>query len=405
MIDRCGLKVTDTPRMWEYCLNFHLFRTACVLAALAMPGLVGARDLGPKPPAAEEIPIALLVDGTSGQILHERNADRRFMPASITKTMSAFVAFELIAEGKLDPRQTFTVRPETFAKWRRKGSTMFLPRNARVTVDDLIMGLMNVSANDGAVVLAEGAAGSVENWVKLMNRKARELGMSDSHFGTPNGWMDDGHTFVSARDLAKLAMAMQLRHPKKYARYIGHTGFTYAGITQPNHDPLIGKVRGADGIKTGFTNEAGMGYLGSVRRNGHRLILVVAGADRAAARNRAAREYVEWGFSNFDARLLFREGAKVGTARVQDGSERHLSLRTAGPIFVSVPRGSHPDLSLKIRYEGPLKAPVDEGEQVAELEIRVAGMPTSSVPLLAGEKVTKAGFFARIWNGIVGLVA
>lgn len=385
-------------------MKLHLFNSVFAVLALANPGIASARDFYPRPPAADEIPIALLVDGTSGQILHQRNADRRFMPASITKTMSAYVAFELIAEGKLDPRQTFTVRPETFAKWKRKGSTMFLSRDAHVTVDDLLMGLMNVSANDGAVVLAEGAAGSVDNWVRLMNQKARELGMSNSHFGTPNGWMDDGHTFVTARDLARLAIAMQLRHPKKYARYIGHTGFTYGGITQPNHDPLVGKVHGADGIKTGFTNEAGMGYLGSVKRNGHRLILVVAGADRASARNRAAREYVEWGFSNFDAQLLFPEGAKVGNARVQDGSDRHVALKTAGPIFVSVPKGTHPDLSLRIRYEGPLKAPIVDGEQVAELELKVAGMPASYIPLLASKPVAKAGFFARIWNGIVGLV-
>ena len=377
-----------------------------VATALFLASAANARDSSPpQPPAAEDVPIALLVDASSGQVLHERNADRRFVPASITKTMTAFVAFELMEEGKLDPRQTFTVRPATFANWHRKGSTMFLPQDARVTVDDLLTAIMNVSANDGAIVLAEGAAGSVDEWVKLMNQKARELGMSNSHFGTPNGWMDDGHTFVSARDLVKLAMAMQTRHPQKYARYIGHAGFTYGGITQSNHDPLIGRVPGAEGIKTGFTNEAGMGYLGSVKRNGHRLIMVVAGVDRAQIRNRAAREYVEWGFSNFDARLLFPEGAVVGIARVQGGSTRGVELRTRGPVFVSVPKGTAPEISMRALYHGPLRAPIQGDQPVAELELKVAGMPTSYIPLLAAEPVAKAGFLARVWNGIAGWIS
>lgn len=377
-----------------------------IAAALALAGTADAREsLPPQPPAPEEVPIALLVDASSGQILHERNADRRFMPASITKTMTAFVAFELMEEGKLDPRQTFTVRPATFANWHRKGSTMFLRHDARISVDDLLMGIMNVSANDGAIVLAEGAAGSVEDWLDLMNRKARELGMSNSHFGTPNGWMDNGQTFVSARDLVKLATAMQARHPQKYARYIGHAGFTYEGITQSNHDPLVGRVRGAEGIKTGFTNEAGMGYLGSVNRNGRRLLLVVAGVDRASTRNRAARDYVEWGYSRFDARLLFPKDAEVGIARVQDGSNRGVSLKTRGPIYVSVPKGSNPKISMHLLYNGPLRAPIEADQAVAELELKVAGMPTSYIPLLAAEPVRKAGFLARVWNAIAGWIA
>ncbi len=381
-------------------------RLAIFAVSLAGASIAHAREsLPPLPPPAEDVPIAILVDASSGQVLHARNADRRFVPASITKTMTAFVAFELMEEGKLDPRQTFTVRPATFANWHRKGSTMFLPQDARVTVDDLLTAIMNVSANDGAIVLAEGAAGSVDEWVKLMNQKARELGMSNSHFGTPNGWMDDGHTFVSARDLVKLAIAMQTRHPQKYARYIGHAGFTYGGITQSNHDPLLGRVPGAEGIKTGFTNEAGMGYLGSVKRNGHRLILVVAGVDRAKIRNRAARDYVEWGFSNFDARLLFPEGAVVGIARVQDGSKRGVELRTRGPVFVSVPKGTDPKMSMRLVYHGPLKAPIDDGQPVAELELKVAGMPTSYIPLLAAQPVDKAGFLARVWNGIAGWIS
>ena len=150
----------------------------------------------------------MMVDLTSGQILQERSVDRRFLPASITKVMTIFVAFDLMDEGKLDPAQSFTIRPETHEEWFRKGSTMFLPADEPVTADNLLRGITTVSANDGSVVLAESTAGSVENWVQMMNAKARDIGMADSHFGTPNGWPDEGKTFVTARDLVTLAGAM-----------------------------------------------------------------------------------------------------------------------------------------------------------------------------------------------------
>jgi len=378
-----------------------LFLAMPVVAWASAEGASG-REPALSPPIAAEVPIALLIDATSGQTLHERNADRRFMPASIAKAMTAFVAFELIDEGKLDPRQTFAVRPQTFRDWRRKGSTMFLAHDSRITVDDLLTGIMNVSANDGAIVLAEGATGSVENWVDLMNEKARKIGMENSHFGTPNGWMDEGKTFVTARDLARLASEMIRRHPKKYARYIGHKGFTYNGITQANHDPLLGRVHGADGIKTGFTNEAGYGFLGSVKRGDDRLIVVVAGADRASHRDREARQYVEWGFSQFDHRRVFGKGTVIGTAKVQGGDARSVALKSLDTIHVSVPNGTNPEVHMRIRYDGPIKAPIAQGQEVAVLELEVEGMPTSRIPLVASEEVSRAGFFSRIWNGIAG---
>lgn len=364
---------------------------------------VQARDgVGPQPPSADTIPIALMIDATSGQVLHARNADRRFIPASITKTMTAFLAFELMEQGRLDPRQSFTINDKTFEEWSGLGSTMFLPKDARPTVSELLLGIMTVSANDGAIALAEGAAGSVEDWVLMMNAEARDIGMANSHFGTPNGWPDGGKTFVTARDLTRLARTMIERHPAKYRTYIGNPSFAYNGVAQANRDPLLGRVKGADGIKTGFTNEAGNGFLGSVERNGRRLIFVVAGADEQAERNAAARDYVEWAFASFDDRLMFGAGATVGEARVQNGASRRVSLRPASPIYVSVPKGSDPDLSMRIRYEGPVKAPIKAGDRIAFLELDVAGMPTSRIPLEAAEDVPVAGHFRRLWNGIAG---
>lgn len=353
-------------------------------------------------PSQEEAPIALLVDVTSGQVLFSRNADRRFIPASITKAMTIYLAFELIEEGRLSPAQVMTPKADSWREWAGKGSTMFLPADARVRVADLIGAIANISANDGSVVLAEGQAGSVEGWVDAMNRKARELGMADTRFGTPNGWPDEGRTFTTAADLIRLGEAMVERHPEKFARYVGIPEFTYNGITQPNRDPMLGRVRGADGIKTGFTNEAGFGFLGTAKRNGQRLMLVVAGVERSPVRARASRQLIEWGFENFDRRQIFPAGAEVGKVRVQGGSARNLGVVTPRSVFVNVPKDAAGALSASIVYDGPLRAPITVGQEVAELRIAVPGMDPAIIPLVAREDVEQAGFFERIWNGIAG---
>ncbi|WP_249171926.1 D-alanyl-D-alanine carboxypeptidase family protein [Erythrobacter sp. JK5] len=351
-------------------------------------------------PPEDQAPIALLVDISSGQILHERNADRRFVPASITKAMTIFLAFELMEEGRLDPRQTFSVRPETWREWNGKGSTMWIAPENPVRVADLLTGIATVSANDASIVLAEGAAGSVAAWTELMNAKARELGMTNSHFATPNGWPDEGRTFTTARDLVRLAEAMVARHPKKFAQYVGRPEFLWNGISQPNHDPMIGRVKGADGIKTGFTNEAGHGFLGTARRGNQRLVMVLAAADGYGSRARNSRSYIEWGFSAFERRRLFAQGQQVGFARVQDGSARSIALVTDRPVYVNVPQRRSAELAMAIRYDGPLRAPFEAGDRVAILEVTVPGMEPARIPLMARHSIERAGPFARLWNGI-----
>ncbi len=344
----------------------------------------------------------MLVDLSSGQILHAREENRRFVPASITKVMTAYVAFDLIEQGLLDPRQVFEVRRETGNEWGGKGSSMFLEAGDRVLVSDLLTGITTVSANDGSIVLAEGQAGSVEAWIELMNQTARKIGMANSHFGTPNGWPDEGHTFTTASDLVALAQALITDHPRKYARYFGQTGFRYNNIAQDNRDPWVGRVNGADGIKTGYTNEAGFGFLGSAERNGRRLVVVVAGIDRQSIRNRASREYLEWGFSAFEQRQLFQSGESVGTVRVQGGSSRALNVVTDRPVRINLPRDGEADFDVAIQYDGPLRAPIAAGTRVASLRITTPGMQPAIVPLLAASDVGRADFFDRLLNGIAG---
>lgn len=385
----------------------HLLLRFCGLfAALALIGgaaqAIDTTDRSAGSPDAAEVPIALLVDMRSGQTLYSKEPDRRFMPASITKVMTAFVAFEMIKAGELSERQYITFSKDAASKWRRKGSTMFLDGGDSVPVWMLLRGITAVSANDASIALAEGAGGSVEGWTARMNQTAAELGMSDSHFNTPNGWMDEGMTFTSARDLTTLAREMITRHPALYARYFGKNGLEYNGIAQANHDPITGRVRGADGLKTGFTNEAGFGFLGSAERNGNRLLMVVAGADRARARDKLARDLMEWGFDAFDRDLVFSKGETVAEARVQGGAARTVELVASAPINIAVPAGSNPESSARLQYDGPLRAPIAEGQRVAYLEFEVVGMPTSRIPLYARDAVPEAGFLTRVWNGISG---
>ncbi len=378
----------------------HAIAVVAFAMAAAVPGSAKDEQITSAPISETDAPIALLVDLTSGQVLFEREADRRFVPASITKTMTAFVAFEKIERGEIDPRQRFTVSDQAFRDWRGKGSTMFLNRGDRVSVDQLLKAVMTISANDASVVLAEGASGSLAAWYADMNAAARRIGMRDSHFGSPNGFPDGGQTFVTANDLAILGEALLRRHPSKYSRYIGHPDFSFREITQPNHDPLLGRVRGADGIKTGFTYQAGFGFLGTAEREGRRLIMVVAGSDSGGQRNRAARALMEWGFDAYDGHVLFTRDEIVASAEVQDGSWPSVDLVAPHLIAATVPADGTPQIELDIRYDGPVKAPLAKGEEIARLHIKVAGMPKSSVPLLAAEDVEQAGFFQRIGNGI-----
>ena len=383
--------------------RFALF--LILLGALAMPARAQLpfEQVLPAIPRADEAPVAILVDITSGQVLHARNPDRRFMPASVTKVMTLYLAFELIEQGRLDPAQVFTMSPVVAREWRRKGSTMFLDAGERVRVDDLLLGIANVSANDGAAVLGEGQAGSVAAWTLAMNDTARGIGMSGSHFGTPNCLPDEWRTFTTANDMVRLSRAMITRHSDKFGYYIGRAGFDYKGIAQVNHDPLIGHLAGADGIKTGFTNESGFSYLGTARRNGQRLVLVLAGVENGHLRARLARAYMEWGFTAFEHRRLFAPGQAVGEARVQNGDARSLALVGKGAVAVNLPLGSAGKLAATIRYEGPLRAPIAAGQEIAVLEVTAPGTAPARIPLYAAEAVGVAGPFDRIINAVAGL--
>ncbi|MXP25183.1 D-alanyl-D-alanine carboxypeptidase [Altererythrobacter indicus] len=345
----------------------------------------------------------MLIDLSSGQTLFARDPERRFMPASTTKIMTAYTAFELIAHGKLSLDTVIEISPKIADEWSGEGSSMFLKAHDKVTVAQLLMGITTVSGNDASVALAVHCAGSLDRWTEMMNENAAFLGMKDSHFGSPNGYPDEGRTFTSARDLAILATALVKRHPDLYRRFIGNHGMVYNGIAQNNHDPITGVVKGADGIKTGYTRQAGYNFVGSAVRSGRRLIMVLAGAPTSSERDRAAIKLMNWGFDDFQNRLIAPARSEIGFARVQDGAEDTVALGARDDILATVPIGGSISPKLTIHYRGPIQAPIAKGQEVARLRIEIAGQAPHDVPLVAENAVAKANIFQRLMNGMRGI--
>lgn len=382
----------------------NIVKCALALATvLTMPASASAAAIPAPPPQVAPIPVSLLVDLGSGQVLEQRHPDTPFLPASVTKVMTAFVAFEEIGAGRLSLDRKFNERPETEREWFAKGTNMYLTTKDWPTARDLLHGIMTASANDASVVLAEGYAGSVQAWAAKMNDAARRLGMTRSHYQTPNGWMDGGNTYVTASDLVRLADAMITRYPDLYREFSGHKRWVWRDVQMRSHDPTVGVVPGADGIKTGYTREAGYNFLGTAERGGRRLVMVLAGSPLPRVRDDAARALLEWGFSAWDTRHLFDQGQTVAQARVQGGDARALPLVANREVHATIPRGSHPGITLAVHYRGPIAAPIRKGEQVGELEIRVAGLAPGRVPLYAGRDVGKAGALDRLLNGLINL--
>lgn len=353
-------------------------------------------------------PIAYMKDLSSGAILYDKNGEKRIPPASMAKMMTAHVAFRLVQQGELKLDQKFTVRPETWKQWHgpQAGSTMFLSPNEQVSVENLLHGIVTLSGNDACVVLAEGIAGTEQAFVDLMNREADRLGMTGSRFGTSNGWPDEGRTYVTARDLAKLAEATVEETPDLYRKFYGVRSFTWGqtmsgeAISQGNRNPLLGRVSGADGLKTGHTQEAGFGFTGSAVQDGRRLVMVVAGLGSFNGRIEESVRFMDWGFRAWKARRLFRQGETVETAEVQIGSAATVPLVAPRDLAVTLPRTASGSISAKVVYDGPIKAPIAKGQPIAHLIVSTDDTEAQVMPLVAGEAVSEAGFFGRLWNGL-----
>jgi D-alanyl-D-alanine carboxypeptidase (penicillin-binding protein 5/6) len=372
--------------------------------ALAHPSIAAA------PQFQAAAPIAYMEDLSSGAVLFSRDADRRMPPASLAKMMTVYVAFDMIKKGELKLGQMMTVRPETWAKWHgpAAGSTMFLSSGENVSVANLLYGIVTLSGNDACIVLAEGISGSEQAFTERMNLKAAELGLKDSHFGTANGWPDNGVTYVTAHDLAELAAATITNYPDLYKQFYSKRDFTWgktmggSAITQANRDPLLGRVAGADGLKTGHTDEAGYGFVGSADQGGRRLVMVVAGLTSFNQRSEESVRFMEWGFRAWQSKPIVAKGRKVETAAVQLGDASSVGLVAPKALTVTLPAGTSPNLTAKVVYDGPIMAPIKAGQHIADLVVTTSDGLQQRMPLVAEKDVATAGFFGRAWAGLTG---
>ena len=355
-----------------------------VAIAVAIPAIAAA------PPFDTPAPVAYMVDLSSGAVLYSKDADRRIPPASMAKMMTAHLAFNLIKKGEKKLDELCTVRPETWRQWHgpQAGSTMFLSPGEQVSIGNLLHGIVTLSGNDASVVLAECIAGTEPAFAALMNQEARRLGMTNSHFGNSNGWPDEGVTYTTARDLATLARASAEETPELYKQFYSQESFTWGKtlgggepITQGNRNPLLGTVAGADGLKTGHTQEAGYGFTGSAEQNGRRLVMVLAGLDSYNQRIDESVKFMNWGFRAWQSQPLFAKGKVVGAIRVQLGGEDNVGVVAPRDLAVTLPAGTLKDnIKVKIVYDGPVKAPIKAGQHVANLVVTTGDTPPSVLP-------------------------
>ena len=338
---------------------------------------------------------AIMVDYKTGTVLMEKSADELMVPSSMTKLMTAYMVFEKLKEGswKLSDRL-----PVSETVWRKHvksgGSLMFLPVNATPTVEELIHGVIIQSGNDACSVLAEAYAGSEEAFAEEETRRAHQFGMKNTTFRNASGLPEPDH-LTTARDLSILARHLINDFPEYFPIY-SKREFTYNGIRQGNRNPLLYAVSGADGLKTGHTEAAGYGLVGTVKRGERRVIMVINGLKSVKERAEESARLIEWAFREFDNYTLFKSGDMVSDAEVWLGSAASVPLIAGETLEVTMPRKARRDMKVTAVYTGPIPAPIKKGQQVGKLVITAPNVQTVELPLLAGADVEKLGFVGRI---------
>ena len=337
----------------------------------------------------------LLLDATSGQRLASRNPDERIEPASLTKLMTAYIAFSALREKALAPAQLVPVSERA---WRASGSRMFIEPRKPVTVDELLRGAIVQSGNDACIALAEAIAGSESAFVERMNREAGRIGMTATHFANATGMPDPGH-YSTTSDLALLASTLIRDFPQNYKLY-SEREYRYNDITQLNRNRLLWLDPNVDGMKTGHTGGAGYCLIASARRGERRLLSVLIGASTERQRTEESQKLLNFGFQAYEALRLFPKNHEVAKLSVWKGSERTLRAGVPADLYVTVPRGTAETLHAVLVSEQPLLAPLATGQRVATLRVTLEGKPFGEYPVVALEDVAAAGFFQRAWDGI-----
>jgi D-alanyl-D-alanine carboxypeptidase (penicillin-binding protein 5/6) len=378
-------------------------------AALLTAGLAGqpaaAATVKPKPKAVVAVDPsakpangietqakhALALEMETGVVLLDKGADERIPPASMSKIMTAYIVFGMLKEGRAKLTDELPVSERA---WRLQGSKMFVPIGGRISIDDLLKGVIIQSGNDACLVLAEGLAGSEEAFVELMNQKAKEIGLKDSHFANVSGLPDPDH-WMTARDLATLAIRTINDFPEYY-HYYSEMDYDFNNIKQGNRNPLLYKNVGADGLKTGHTEEAGYSLTASVVRDNRHIILVLSGLPTMKARAQESERLIEWAFREFGDYRLFAAGDKVDDGEVWLGAEPRVPLSVDKDFVVTLPRKARKDMKVTLEYDRPVPAPIQKGDMVGKVVMTAPDMTPVEAPLVAAASVERMNPLGRI---------
>ena len=341
---------------------------------------------------------ALVIDLSTNEILLEKNSTEKTYPSSMTKMMTALVAFEKIKDGSLSLDQEFLISKKA---WKMGGSKMFIEVDKRVSVYDLLLGVVVQSGNDASIAIAEGISGSEEIFAIEMNNLGKKIGLTGSNFTNSSGWPDDNH-YTTAEDLAKVAQYTIENHYELYQMY-KISDFTYNGIKQDNRNPLLYTFEGADGFKTGYTEAAGYGLVGSAERGDRRLILVLNGLESSKSRAQESLRLMDWGFNNFQLVDFYKKNEVIQEVDTWLGKEDKVDLVALEDISVSIPKAQLSSAKVTVLVEEPIATPIKIGDQIAKLQISFADKQVD-FPLYSGENIDQKSFFSRIFSAIYYII-
>jgi len=377
-------------------LSSRLFVLLACLASLTTVAMAET-----EPPFKVLAREAYLLDLSTDTVLYAKNADERMPPASMSKLMTVFMVFEALANGELAISDTFDVSEKA---WRMQGSKMFVGLNEKITISDLLRGVIVQSGNDACVVLAEGLAGSEEFFAELMTDKAQAIGLTGSTFANATGWPHENQ-MMTAHDLAELARQIIEQYPEQYGLF-SEESFTYGTsldgkpITQPNRNPVLGNIEGADGLKTGHTEAAGYGLTASAIRDGRRLVLVLNGLESKRQRAISSERFLQWGFRNFDTYNVIKAGTTIAEAPVWLGETAKVPLIIAEDLTLTLTRRDRRKMTATINYVSPIPAGIVKGTPIARLVLDAPDSGKRTIPLLAGIDIEKVGPFGKISSAI-----
>jgi D-alanyl-D-alanine carboxypeptidase (penicillin-binding protein 5/6) len=372
--------------------SFNIRRPLMAAFAFILVGVSAVAHADPIDTSARQ---AIIIDYKTGSILLEKNADDLMVPSSMTKLMTAYLVFEKLKEGSWKLSDQLPVSETTWKKHVKSGgSLMFLPVNSTASVDDLIHGMIIQSGNDACSVLAEAYAGSEESFGDEMTRRAHQIGMKNTTFRNASGLPEPDH-LTTARDLSILSRHLISEFPEYFPIY-SQREFSFNGIKQGNRNPLLYAVSGADGLKTGHTEAAGYGLVGTVKRGERRVIMVINGLKSGKERAEESERLIEWAFREFENYALFKAGDVVADAEVWLGNAATVPLVAGDKLEATMPRKARREMKVTAVYNGPIAAPIKKGQPVGKLVIAAPGVNTVELPLLAGADVEKLGFMGRM---------